>query len=239
MCLILNYTYILYICLYPSYTHIDQCRCVTRKFYTLIFILLFFFGKKKIIKWFLLNKWCLFQWEEEGHRWGLSIPMLPLCQGGGWFSPNLTPAVGMLLGHPCPQVPQAFGLRMTWPWVAPVCSWLAFLGKGRADPVTPHQGDHSVHGYSLFPSSEGIQSPFPITGRDLVSLPQPWGDLVTLPHHWQGSVLPSPAPVGIRSPFPITSRDPLSLLQPQGDLLSMVPGLPTLRLEGRDGGGCG
>lgn len=52
MCLILNYTYILYICLYPSYTHIDRRRCVTRKFYTLIFILLFFFflWEKKIIK---------------------------------------------------------------------------------------------------------------------------------------------------------------------------------------------
>lgn len=129
MCLILNYTYILYICLYPSYTRIDRRRCVTRKFYTLIFILLFFFGKKKIIKWFLLNHW-----------WSL------LCQGmGGGTGRGAGATSGRWpsVVRGCSRVPPS--PRVPHPLVAPhgaapgvhCCSPFPSTGGGRSRPGLP------------------------------------------------------------------------------------------------------
>lgn len=94
---------------------------------------------------------------------------------------------GVAFGAPLSWGP--FGWRVTWLWVAPVCFW---LGKGKANPGTPHRGDHGDHSSSLFPSPEGIQLPFAITGSDQVTLPESQGR----------SGHPSSDLVGIRSPFP-------------------------------------
>lgn len=57
-------------------------------------MLFFFFGKKKIIKQFLLNEWRLFRWGKGRHRWGgsssgdaLGAPQI-LCQDN---PPTLSP----------------------------------------------------------------------------------------------------------------------------------------------------
>ena len=126
---------------------------------------------------------------------------------GRWFSPSLALAAGMLLGHPLPRVPQAFRLRVTWLWVALVCSWLAFLGK-----------DRPWHTPLWRPRCPRLHP-----------LPQPRGDPTALPHHWQGSghpspILggsghPSPDPVGIPSPSLAGICSPFP--SPGGDLVTL------------------
>lgn len=146
--------YILYICLYPSYTHIDQRRCVTRKFYTLIFILLFFFGKKKIIKCFLLNKWYFFQWEEGGTDGACPSQCCHCAEAAGGVGGGSAPAwlqqPGCSWDTSVLGSPQAFGLSMTRPWVALMCSGWCFWG--RAGQTLAHPTEETAVSTATAPS---------------------------------------------------------------------------------------